>query len=369
MYNLVVGSDALLVTVSAILMTEPVMARISDGFSFATVISNLIITPFAGTAMVTSAAASVVSVFLPVRFNIFYYIAKIILQYIIRVSSLVADMDFLCIGIGEAESYALLGVVFLFVAVAIICSLIYSPRRVTAYFLACAIFFSGLVSASVMNGNATEIRVFDTGNGLSVLFEDKRKSLLVGCGGTTFLGGVNICNVLKDTAVPEAMIIPSSHEVASSYLLDVADAKRPETVFADSLPYEAGLILGRTEINGLTESFESDAFRVDFHNVGGKCFVLVETDDVSTLICTFPGETLSDLPEEFRSADIVISRSDYPADITDYPVRLSVICAENKRGMLVCNELESKGLFCTSTAGCGDLMITAENGALSIRRD
>ncbi|MBR2868151.1 MAG: ComEC/Rec2 family competence protein [Clostridia bacterium] len=361
--------NALLVTVSAILMAEPVMARISDGFSYAAIISNLIITPFAGAAMATSAAASVVSAVLPVRFNIFYYPAKLFLQYIIGSSSLVAEMDFLCVGIGETESYALLGVVFLFVAVAIICSLVYSPKCVTAYFLACAVFFSGLVSASVMKGNETEIRVFDTGNGLSVLFEYNRKSLLVGCGGTTFFGGVNICNVLKDTAVPEAMIIPSSHEMKAAYLLSVINNKRPETVFADSLPYEAGLLLDRSKINGLTGNFESDTFRVDFHNVNGKCFLLVETDDVSALVCSFPGETLADLPEKFRYADIVISRSDYPADITDYPVKLSVVCADNRRGMLVCNELESKGLFCASTAGCGDLMITAENGAVSIRRD
>ena len=122
--------NAVLLTLSATLMMQPVILELTGGFSFATVISNLIITPAAGPAMVVAALASATGLIVPARMNIFFYAAKYLLQYIIRLSSLIAKADFFCVNIGKAESDALIGFVLVFVGICIVTALIYSPKPV-----------------------------------------------------------------------------------------------------------------------------------------------------------------------------------------------------------------------------------------------
>ncbi len=357
------------ITLSATLMMQPVMAKLTDGFSFATVISNLIITPVAGPAMVVAAAASAAGVFVPAGMNIFCSVAKVLLQYIIRLSSVIAKADFLCVNIGKNEFDVLIGFVFLFAAICIITALRYSPKPLVSYVLVCAIFFSGILISSFVHGNETEIRVFDTGNGVSVLFEHKGNKILVGCGGTDFIGAERICNVLTDSGGVDVIAVPSAHEVTASYLVDVLKEFRPETVCADELPENAELLLGSSKIAPLDKAYVCNGFSVRFHKLDGKCFTHVKNENISLLICPFPIENLTLLPPEFREADVVVIRGDYPCDIRDFGIQTAVVCAENQRGILLQKELLSKGVLSAVTGGNGDVVLTADSGDISIRRE
>lgn len=363
----IVGS--LLLTLSATLMIQPVMIGMTGGFSFATVISNLIITPVAGPAMVVAALSSAIGLFVPAGLNVLLPVARLLLRYIIGLSSFVAKADFLCANIGVSESDALIGLTLIFVGICLITSLIYSPKPVVSYALVCLIFFSGILSSAFLHKDETKIRVFDTGNGLSVLFEHKGEAVLVGCGGDYFMGAEKICSVLKDTGTVDALVIPSAHETSSSYLIDVLGQLRPNTVYADELPENAELLLRSVEVLPLENTYECESFSVSFHELNGKSFVQIKNENITLLICSFPGEKISLLPPGFREADVIVARSDYPCDITENGIGTAIICADNRRGITIQNELISKGVFAAATGGNGDIVLTADSGGISIRRE
>lgn len=360
--------NALLLTFSATLMIQPVMIGMTGGFSFATVISNLIITPVAGPAMVVAALSAAIGLFVPAGFNIFCPFAKLLLQYIIRLLSFVAKADFFCTNIGESESDALIGLMLIFVGICLITALIYSPKPFVSYALVCLIFFSGILSSALLHKDETIIRVFDTGNGLSVLFEHKGEAVLVGCGGDYFMGAEKICDVLGNTVV-DTFVIPSAHETSSSYLIDVLDRFRPSTVYADELPENAELLLRSSEVLPLENTYEREGFTVSFHELNGKCFAQIKNENITLLICSFPGERISLLPPGFREADVIVARSDYPCDVTENGIGTVIICADNQRGIIIQNELNSKGIFAAATGGNGDIVLTADGGGINVRRE
>lgn len=361
--------NTLLLTLSATLMMEPVLLYMADGFSFATIVSNLIITPAAGPAMVVVALASATCLIVPARMNIFFYAAKFLLRYIIRLSSAIAEIDFLCIDIGRPESDALMGFLFVFVGICVALSLAFKPKPVLSYALVCLVFISSVLLSSFLHRNETEVRVFDTGNGLSVLLEHEGESVLVGCGGTVFNGSEKICSVLRNTGCPDSIVIPSADETNSSYFVDILREFSPENVFADELPENAELLLGESKLIPLGNSFGCEAFTVRTHKLNGKSFIQIKNENITMLICAFPNEMISSLPPELRCADVIVSRGDYPCDIKETGVDSVIICAENQRGFTIQNELISKNVFSVATGGTGDVILTAGNGGISIRRE
>ncbi len=360
--------NIVLVTLSATLMMQPVFLKMTGGFSFATIISNLIITPFAGFAMVVAAVASVAGFVFPAGIKIFYSIGKMLLQYILRLSSIIAKADFLSVNISEVESDVLIGLILVFAGICVVSALVFSPKPVLSYLLICVIFFSGVLSVSFLHRNESVVRVFDTGNGLSVLFRHKGKNVLIGCGGTAYDGSEKICSALRDNGGIDCIAIPSANDVTASYLIDVLKEFRPETVFADELPENSELLLGSSKVLSLDNTYECEGFTVKFHELNGKSFAQIKNENITLLVCSFPGESISLLPPEFRQADVVISRSDYPFDMLENGISAAVICAENQRGITIQNELISNNCFAAVTGGAGDIILTADKGGISVLR-
>ncbi len=361
--------NPLFVTMSATLLIQPVMLRLSGDFSFASVISNMIITPFAGGAITLSALAAAASFFIPKTLNVFRYPAELFLGYIISVSELMADADFLRVQIAENYSYLLIGVVLMFFAAAVALSCRMKLSAFAASVIACALFFSGIITTSLFQSNKTEIRVIDTGNGISVLFSDSGENLLVGCGGTSFSGEYVICDAVNRAGSFDYLVLPSAEETSAAYAVDVVSFKRPDNIYYDELPDNVDLLLNGIKKHSLSHNYSGKNFSVSFYEINSENFVLVKTENISSLICPSPIESLAELPSEFRNADLMITRNDYPSDIADYSFGFTVICAENARGLIIQKELDSTGVVCAATGGCGDLVITAENGDMSVRRE
>ena len=359
-------ADALLVTMSATLFIQPIMLEFAGGFSFASIISNLTVTPFAGGAMSTSALAVLADLFVPRAVNLFRYIAGLFLQYIISVSGFVADFDILKINLDRQAALMTVGAVFVFFAFAVFLTCFYKPKPLVASVLACAVFFTGVMSNAYFRRNETLVRVIDTGNGVCVLFMHGGESVLVGCGGTDFMGANNISFALKNIGSFDCLVIPSAHETSSAYALSLLSENRPDKIYFDALPENAEFLIGRSENHSLAETYKSKNFTVKFSNVSDKPYIFVETENLSSLICASPLESVTALPEGFRKADLAVCRGAYPADIA---ADFVAVCAEKERGLFIENELSSKGIPSAATGGYGDLVIRAENGDMSIRRE
>ena len=194
----------------------------------------------------------------------------------------------------------------------------------------------------------------------------KHKLILIGCGGTDFSGSEKIsAEIRKSGGVLDSVILPDSDDYSAAYLNDILISYRPESICFNELPSGSELLLGGAETYGFDDGIFFDNFNLSCY---GNSTVLLKNNDISVLICFNPAFDFSALPDEFRKTDVIISRNDYPENLKTENCRLFVVNAENSRGIIVQNELASYGANAVSTAGCGNILIRAENGYVSAGR-
>ena len=216
----------------------------------------------------------------------------------------------------------------------------------------------------------TRLRVIDCGNGTAVLASCEGENILIGCGGTGFLSLGNICTAVDSVGGRlDAIIIPDDSISSSAFLNGVLSAYRPDEIYCGELPDGSSLLLNRSEINNFDGISYSEKFSVKSCNINNNYCVLLKNQDVCALICFDPVLDVSDLPEEFRHADVIISRNDYPRGIEKTGCSLAVINAGNKRGVTIQNELKSVGINCAATGGCGGVTVRADGGFVSAYRE
>lgn len=361
--------NALLVTMSATLFIQPVMLGLSGGFSFASIVSNLIVTPFASGAMIMSALGALSGVFLPPELNIFGFIGKIFLQYIIKASGFIASKDILNLTVDKTASDAILCIVFFFLSAMLLLAFIYKPKYPAMLVAVCAVFFVSVIAFDVIQKNETRIRVVDTGNGVSVLVTQNGNGLLIGCGGTSYTGETEIINAQAAAGGFDCLVLPSADKASSAYALDVIKECNPKNIYVNKLPENAEYIVDKDALNSFDGVYSSDGIEMRFHEVDGEAAAFVETKDVSLLVLAYPATDLSTLPQNFREADLLVCLSDYPADSAECSFDFTVICANNQKGVAAQNELISRGVNAVATGGNGDVIIKANKGELEFDRE
>ncbi len=362
-------ANALLITLSATMFIQPVMLGISGGFNFACIISNLIVTPFASGAMVISAVSALAGSFIPPDYNVFGLIGKVFLQYIIKVSDFIASKEFLNFTVDGEASTAVLFITFLFVAAMVIVACICKPKPLAMSLASCAAFFVCIIIFAAVQKNETRIRVVDTGNGVSVLVSQGEESVLVGCGGTSYVGATDIIFAQRQTNGINCLVLPSANKEASAYAVDVIKESSPERIYCNVLPENAALVTDKNIIYPFDGVYSSGGIEMSFCGVDGETVTLVKTKNISLLICASQIQVLSSLPQNFREADLLVCLDGYPADLPYIPFDCAVICANNKRGVTVQNNLINQGVNAVATGGNGDVVIKASGHKLTVGRD
>ena len=128
------------------------------------------------------------------------------------------------------------------------------------------------------------------------------------------------------------------------------------------------MLLKNTEEFPISSDYTSENFSVKTATVDNKAVTMVSSDDVSVLICYDPVSDFSLFPQNFQSADVIITRADYPQGTENFGSELVVVNAENMRGKLISDELDSQGITAVATAENGTLTIKADNGFISAYR-
>ena len=357
---------ALCVPIAASVFTLPVSINLYNEFNFAIFISNLIVVPVSGICILTAALAALMSaIALPIT-NIFAFSANLFAGFLIRFAQLFADFDLLTLRADSDVHNVLVCGIFLVIALSLF--LTYTGRNV--FKITCALctvmFVSGLAFSSVTIENETRFTVVDIGNGTAVVATKNGETILVGCGGTEFTGAEKISDVIaRYGGKTDIVIIPDKDEYSSGFLNDILLDYRPELISFGKLPFGSELLLGGCDKISFDEEIDSLNFNIKTY---GDNAVFVESEDASALICFEPDVNHSLLPDEFKRADVIISRNDYPQNIETQNCRLIVINSENPRGLIIQKELSDSGIRGISTAGCGNVLILAENGYVSAER-
>lgn len=358
------------VTVAATAFTLPVSLNIYGGFNFAVFAANLVAVPLAGLCMVLCSLGALVGCVPMNLFNMPAVFGGALSEFLIFFARKIADFDLLSFRVESDESAVIICAVLSVCLFAVIMAYFGKAMPRLACAISAAVFTVTLLFFSLLEQRLTKIRVADCGNGTSVVFSSGGENLLIGCGGTEYLGAMNICNAVNSSGGKiDAVIIPDADDYSTAYLNKVLAEYRPVQIHCGELPNGSSLLLNNTEKHVFGNDFETENFSVKFVETQNSYAVSVENNDISALVLFDPIADFSSLPERFRSADIIITRGDYLSGIESSECKLAVINAENQRGVLLQKELSDLGLRCVATAGCGDIIIKADSGILSANRE
>lgn len=361
--------SAFSVTAAATALTLPVTLQLYGSFNFAVFAANFLCVTAAGICMVLCAFGAAFGAILPGVFNLFGFLGGILCKYILAVSDHIARFDFLTFRIEQDKAVLLICGALLLASLAVLMSYFGKSEPIVSVILCAAMLLSGLLTFSSGERRETKVRAIDVGNGTAVLVSFKGETALFGCGGTLYSGAYDTVNAIEKTGGIDYIVIPDNQEINSAFIINVLKSTEPKAMAVDIIPSGAEHLLHNTEIVTTDKTGFSENIKIRCEYVGDAFCAFAQTEDLSVLICSDPVENINLLPSEFKDADILISRSDYPADLADYDFSYTVINAENARGMLIQNELLSKGMKAASTAECGDIIIRADNGKLSVYRD
>ncbi len=358
----------LMVTVSATAFTLPVALGINNSFNFLCFAANLVVVPVAGWCMISGALGALFGIFLPCNINFPAFVAKLFCRFITGFSSWLSGFDFFTFKVGKNITAVILCGIFLLCLVTVFVSVLRKKVYSVAAVVCVAMFTVCIVTLSVNESNETKITVVDCGNGTSVFVNCGKENLLIGAGGTEFIGSNTINNLISDYGGElNAVVVPDSEDESCAYLQDVIFDYRPSVVYCDELSDGVDLLLFGSEKHSFTDTYNSENIFVKSFNCNNYCCTYLKTDDISVVVCFDPSFDYSVLPDVIRDADVVISRSNFPFNTFDCTDSVYVLNAEEARADNAKKRFGEGRLFVTG--GEGNVVLRAYNGKLKVERE
>lgn len=362
--------SVLSVTVAATAFTLPVSLSLYNRFNFMVFAANMIAVPSSGICMVLCAVGAFIGCFTTKIINIPAYSGGVLSKFLIEFSDKLSEFRFLSFNTESDETAIIIISLFLICVFSLL--LAYFDKsfpRLTC--LICSVVFVGLILIfSLSDKCLTKVRIVDCGNGTSVVLSKGNECIVIGCGGTEFLGSYNLCNAVYSTGNNlNAIIYPEPDEKSSGYLSDILNEYCPDEIYCQTLSSEILPLVKEIPVNSFDGTYGFLDFEIVSESISGKSFSFIKNNDISLLVLFDPFDDFSAIPEQYKYSDVIITRNDYPAGIENIDCRMTVINAENSRGLILQNELTDKGLFCAATAGCGDIIIKADDGNISSYRE
>ncbi len=347
--------ESVLVTAAAVSFTLPVSAKLNSGFTFAVFPANMLIVWAAGYAMVLCALGGLIGAITLNIFNLPGFLGGMLCKYMIKTAQLTAHFDFLFVRVSYEKMLIIIIGVLLLAGVSVFAAYNGKAMKGLTAGLCSAVFIISLFVSSYFEKTETRITAVDVGSGTSVLVSRGKDNLLIGCSGSDRLHLNKIQNAVSDTG----------YELKAVVSVEKGDD-------TEALSLNADKIYGAAD-NAFTEMFTDEKI-----SVGGISFAACETekgiavkacaDGVSVLVCSSPYIDISELPEEFQTADFLVSRGDLPQNYENISPDYTVINAEALRGGLIETELCRRGISCASTAEKGNVTLRCRNGYFCAER-
>lgn len=360
--------SSLMVTVSATAFTLPVSLSLYGRFNFLSFPANLIIVPVAGWSMVISSLAAICGAVIPPAFNIFAYLSRFLLGFIIDSADFIERYDFLDFRINSEKLLIMLCGIFVFCIATVFISQLKKPVYTLAALLCSLMFTVSLVIFSVSESKETKITVFECENSEAVLISCNGENMLLGCGGEDFFDSFQISEAVLSTGNGvETVVVPYLKDNSGENLMKILGEHKPARIYADDLPDEAYLLLERSGKYAFSELSSTKNISAESIRIGDAGCVYIRTDDVSALVCFDPAFSYEKLPERFRNTDIVISRANFPVGIK-HGGSLLILSAEKNRADIISNSFNRQGVGCYATGG-KNLIIRALDGNVSVNSE
>lgn len=360
----------LAITLVANAFTLPVSLSISNSFNFAVFFANIIAVPVSGFCMVLCALGAVIGCATTSFVNLPAYFGGITAQFLLWFSGKLSRFRNLYFRIEPDEASIIIVLLFLITLFSLVFAYCGKSYPKLTFLLCSLVFVFSILTFSLSDKSVTKIHIVDCGNGTSVVLSKDNETILIGCGGTEFRGSYNLCYSVEETGNRlETVIFPDSDTKSSSYFVDILNEFDPQNIYCDEYPdYSAPLMKSREKYL-FNNKIETNGFDIECHTVNDKSFASVRNDDAIILILFDPVSDINQIPDEFHYADVIVSRNDYPVGIEKTGSKLVVINSDNARGNILQNELAERKQNCVATAGCGNIIIKADDGYISAYRN
>ncbi len=351
------------VTLTATAFTLPVTLGVFGRLSLCVLPANLLIIWAAEACMITALIGAAVSL-IPGVFNLPGFVSGVLAKYILKITQLLSGVNFPDITLSERDIYTVLCGVFALCA--LVALMAYSGKKAVRSGAAviAALFITVSAFYVYRDRKITAINVLDAGNGCAVLISKGGSSVLVGCGGDSFNGANIISRGISDSGSKlKAVVIPDDKKAYKSFLAAVPEIKETERIYCDGIP--AGFNKYENSFRPLTEKITVDGMNFEFDIRDGKaanCFIHTDDTDAAIVFDTAAKN------EKIQNCSVVICPGDYPDAIGFSCLKALIFQADNGRGYDLCSKLSAKGIPAFSTAECGNLIVTAENGAVNTKR-
>ena len=361
--------SSFMVTLSATSFSLPVSLEVYGGFNFAIFGANIIAVPLSEAAIILNTLGALFGNFIDNTLNIAGRFGGVLCSLLIRWADFTADIEWLTFRVEKDESYLIVCAVLAVCLFSLIMAYCGKSMPVLTCVMCGVVFTFSLLSFSLAERSVTRIDVADCGNGTAVSVSKNGETLLLGCGGTEFLAASRINEALGlSGGKADALFVPYESVQTSSNLVAFLETGKADNLYCGELDFDSRLLLGDTEVYPISSEYSTENFTVTTKSVDGKTATMVYSADVSILVCYDPIENHSLFPQNFQSADIIITRGDYPENIENFGADLVVINAENVRGKLISDELNAKGITAVATAGNGNITVKADDGYISAYR-
>ena len=362
--------DTLFITFTVVLFNFPITLSTYGTFNLLVFPANMLAVFPAEICMILSFIGVLISALTMNIINIPTLISGICSKYIFWITSVISKLSFLNFNVGEKYAYLIAGALLFLAALYVI--IYWSKEKARILSAVCCIFviLTVIPFYGIMQNRETVVTAFDVGDGTAVLVSKGKRNVLIGCGGTEF-NGVSLItqSVAESGGNLDALVLLCDDDDCCGYMTELYDSVIPDNIFCDELPLGYDTLTEKSNSHTLYEKAEFGNIRVETFAVSDKINCsLVETNDGSFLICDCPDFDFSLLPEKFREASVIISRSDYPENISSDCIKALVICSENARGVAIQNELKEAGVNAYATAQCGNIIVRAKNNSILAER-
>ncbi len=359
-----------MITLSANAFTLPVALSLSNSFNFMVFFANIIAVPVSGICMVLCAVGAFIGSLTTSLINVPAYFGGITAGFLLRFSDVLSDFRILSFKIEPDETSVIIIALFLICVFSLLLAYFGKSYPKLTFILCSVTFAVSIITFSLSEKTLTKVRVVDCGNGTSVVLNKGDETMIIGCGGTEFMGSFNLCRSVDETGnKPDILVFPDSENNSSVYLVNVINEFGPHRIYCNSYSDYVAPLIKNKEIYPFENKIETNGFDIECQTVNNKSFASVRNEDAAILILFDPLNDINQLPDEYRLADIVITRNDYPRGIETVGSDIVVINSDNKRGVVLQNELAESNINCAVTAGCGDIIIKADNGYISAHRN
>ena len=304
-----------MISLIATIFTCPVSAVTFGYYSFFAPLTNLLCLPVAKFILPLSSLGIATSFLEPVS-GIFFTLCRWIMKYVLFVAEKISNIGFATVN-AKMTSVRIALFAILAVIILLICFFERKSKQlriITAVSVAC--FMAVSIAVVAFEKNSYSFYIPSVGNGTSVVCNINGRKLVIGCGGEKY-DGYKVTNTMNTVSFRnfDLLMIPRDTETESAYAREILKSYTFDSVVtcSEKLSDDTEKLLptdvARGDLINIPIDENTNLLYINNDRFNGA---RIESEDFSCTILFRPTSDFSQVPEQWSSGNLLISRQNLP---------------------------------------------------------